>query len=166
MKKIAISTALFLMFGAFSANATDLNTNVTVSTTVKTPAKLSVVYTEGSPLPTSVTPNITVGELAISGYNGTPNYDDLNITTPTGVAGHVQLDRVSDGRGGISYVWTSFTNKNGAGIKINGKVSDKLTAATGNMTAGSEVLYLKTMFNDTLNAGKYTGDIVVHLSNQ
>lgn len=166
MKKLVLKMALLpFLYCSFGTNAADLSTNVAISALVENPAKLNLTYTEGAPLSTSVVPNITVGELAVSGYNGTPNYDDLNITTPKGDAGNVVLERVSDGRV-KSYFWASFTNKDGAGIKINGKVHDKLAAATGNMNAGEDVLYLKTMFVDTLTAGQYAGDITVHLSNQ
>lgn len=165
MKLNLIPTALFLMFSTLGANAADLNTNVAISTNVENPSKFTAVYSEGAPLSTTVIPNITIGELAISGYSGTPSYDDLNITTTKGTAGNVIFNRVGGGRA-ISYFWTSFTNKNGGGIKINGQVNDKLKPATGSMNAGGDVLYLKTIFNDTLTAGKYTADIVVHLSNQ
>lgn len=164
ISKIALFSGIFC--AASIVSAADLTTNTNVTATAIEEAKLSINYTEGAPIPNKTTPGITVGELSISGYQGKPDYKDLKITASTGTTkGVVELIPVEDHRA-ISYFWTTFVNGDGAGININGGVNAAFTAATGNMQAGGETLYLKTLYSDTVVPGKYYSNIVVHLFNQ
>ncbi|EPO2018928.1 hypothetical protein [Escherichia coli] len=107
------------------ANAADLSTNVNVSTQVPEPAKLVWSYTKSAPLSNYTTTGISVGTFTISGYQGAPYYNDLNITMVRGTKGEVQFDAVDSAtRGGKVYFCSTFVNKNGNAVKIDFQYTD------------------------------------------